>query len=122
MSFLKELETHLDSIMLPATTNMIRESMKTHESIKFLTVAAARDKVGKALYDLKRRNSVMSYNDDNGILWWNRKVEAKTEPKIEVKPEPVKVPEHFHKKSERMVLKTLMLDLAKAFAKASGEL
>ena len=122
MSFLKELCDHLDTITLPATTNMIRESMKTHESIRDLTVPKARDKLSKALNDLRRRNDVMSYNDVAGLLWWNKKVVAKPEPKIEAKPEPVKIPEHFHKKSERMVLKCLMLDLAKAFAKASGEL
>lgn len=121
MSFLKALNTHLDTIALPATTNMIRESMRTHESIKDLTVQQARDKISKAMNDLRRRNDVMSYNDDNGLLWWNKKV-VMPEKLPELPPEPVKVPEHFHKKSERMVLKTLLLDIGKALVKASHDL
>ena len=124
MSFLDTVLQQVQSMHLPVSSNDVVLAMKDHESMGILSPAARRDKVRKALSDLKnKKHALISWNDDAGILWWELSApqEAKALPKGEIHQLPEKLPE-MPKKDEHKVLRQFLRDVGHSFLKAADAL
>jgi len=126
MSFLDTVLQQVQSMHLPVSSNDVVLAMKDHESMGILSPAARRDKVRKALSDLKnKKHALISWNDDAGILWWELSVLQKAKkqllPKKEIQQLPEKLPE-MPKEDEHKVLRQFLRDVGHSFLKAADAL
>ena len=123
MSFIDEVLTQVKKMHLPVTSNDVYMAMKNHESMGVLSPAAKKDKIRKALSDLRhKKNALTSYNDDDGLLWWNMVL-----PKGEIHQAPSRLPEKLPELPKEpsytlVVHKLLLVDIGNAFLKAASDL
>lgn len=117
MSFLDDVYNQLKMMHLPVSSNDVVLAMKNHESLGILSPAAKREKIRKALSDLKnKKNALSSFTDDAGILWWNMVL-----PKGEIHHLPEKLPE-LPKEDQHKVVRQLLRDIGHALLKAADGL
>lgn len=123
MSFAQEVLTQLKKMHLPVTSNDVYMAMKNHESMGILSPAAKKDKIRKALSDMRHKRKLLtSYNDDDGLLWWNLVL-----PKGEIHQAPERMPEKLPEIPKEpchtlVVHKQLLVDIGNAFLKAAEAL
>jgi hypothetical protein len=99
--------------------------MKNHESLGILSPVAKREKVRKALADLRTKRKVLiSWNDEDGILWWNL---ANQEDAIKTQSVDYGLPEKLpelpieHPKTV-IVMRQLLREISRALLKAADDL
>ena len=126
MSFRDDVLNTLKKMHMPVSSNDVYLQMRsTNAELKNLTVADGRAKVSQTLSDLRRkRNIIKSIHTNSGILVWDWNNETTIlEQSAPVKPAPIEsilVP--IHKKSERAIVKDLLIDFADALRKAADAL
>lgn len=128
MSFLEEVYAQVTMMHLPVSSNDVYMAMKHSDSLGILSPAAKRDKVRKALSDLRTKRKLLnSHTDSDGILMWSL-TDNKPNFKETVAPKavrnlPEKVPDlpRYPTRNEKM-LKQLFIDLGQAFLRAADEL
>lgn len=123
MSFIQEVLTQLQKMHLPVTSNDVYMAMKNHESMGILSPAAKKDKIRKALSDMRhKRNILTSHTDNDGLLWWNL-VEPVTPSRKVLHNLPEKLPELPLEPHLTLVLyKQIFVAVGNAFLKAASEL
>ena len=130
MSFLEEVYTKVTSMHLPVSSNDVYMAMKHNQSFGVLSPAARREKVRKALADLRTKRKLLeSHTNKDGILLWNVTGRPATfhetaKPKpAPVKALPEKVPSLPVEMSEQTkIIKHLLIDVANAFFSAAEKL
>jgi|694.fasta_scaffold45515_10 hypothetical protein len=120
MSFLETVYQQVRSMHLPASSNDVCIAMKNHESMGVLSPVAKREKVRKALADLRTKRKVLiSWTDDDGILWWNLAHQEDTKPQEAVSDVPEKLPELSH---SVIVMRQMLREISRALLKAADDL
>jgi hypothetical protein len=125
MSFLETVYSQVRSMHLPASSNDVCVAMKNHEALGILSPVAKREKVRKALADLRTKRKVLiSWNDEDGILWWNL---ANQEDAIKTQSVDYGLPEKLpelpieHPKTV-IVMRQLLREISRALLKAADDL
>lgn len=121
MSFLDQVFSQVCSMHLPVTSNEVYMAMKDHVSMGILSPAAKRDKIRKALSDLRHKRGVLTAkNDNDGLLWWDLAFYSKPSA---VATLPEKIPEPPKEPcTAQGVHKQLLTDIGNAFLKAAEDL
>lgn len=130
MSFLEEVYTKVTSMYLPVSSNDVYMAMKHNKSFGVLSPAARREKVRKALSDLRTKRKLLeSHTNKDGILLWNVTGRPATfHEAAKPKPTPAealpeKVPSLPVEMSEQTkIIKNLLIDVANAFFSAAVKL
>lgn len=123
MSFIQEVLTQLQKMHLPVTSNDVYMAMKNHESMGILSPAAKKDKIRKALSDMRhKRNILTSHTDNDGLLWWNLVEPVKPSRRV-LHNLPEKLPELPREPCPTLVVhKQLLTYIGQAFLKAAADL
>lgn len=124
MSFRDEVLEALTKVHTPVSTNDLYKFMCWENlTLMKMGVANGKEKLSQTLSDLRRKkNLIESKHNDSGVLVWDWKVEAPVTPiEIEIAPVPA-IPVPVHKKSERAIVKDLLIDFAEALRKAADAL
>jgi hypothetical protein len=121
MSFLDQVHHQVCNMHLPVTSNDVYMAMKDNPSMGILSPAAKRDKIRKALSDLRHKRGVLTAkNDNDGLLWWDLAFYSKPSA---VATLPEKLPEPPKEPCPTLVVhKQLLVDIGQAFLKAAADL
>lgn len=120
MSFRDDVLKALKKMHMPVSSNDVYLAMRPfNNDLKNMPVVEGRAKVSQTLSDLRRKkNIIKSIHTNGGILVWDWNNE-KAEP---VETQSAYIPVPVHKKSERAIVKDLLIDFADALRRAADAL